>query len=626
MPMPPRRTRPHARLVATAVLMTAALLGASACDVSLGDRRDPMVAFVDAVSAHDIAAAAAMTDDPTAAADALEATFDGMGEASAHMSTTTSLRGTLTTHIAWTLPDGSKTETTGTIDDVHEGTIPWSPHIIDSRMEPGGRMLYTETLDIDSPVIGRKRDKIMTWRTATAVSIADDAPHEDVDALAVLLGRIDPTITVESIEHGMRTDAPDGQYRVATLRPEDADPIHDGLAGIATVSARPEGRLLTTDPGIDSPALDEMPQAWNDILSKSAGWKVEIDNPGDDADVRVQVKPPKDVQNVPITMDLRLQEAAQRAVGASDPATAIVALDAEDGGVLAVAQNDAADESGPVALEGLYPPGSAFKIVTATAALGAGDIHPDGTVDCPASAQFDAATITNIDGFSLDPGPLRAAFAHPCDTTQAELAQGLPDGSLPGTAHALGLGIDFDTPGLTTRTGAVPRTSPGADRALTAVGQGAVMASPFGMALAAASLARGGTTVVPMLINDEHAEVQGSADMAASGSHGSGSDGSGSDGKVAKKKVSGETAKAVRSMMRESVRSGEADTLRGVDGLLGATGAAMVAGMPAHGWFAGIDHDIAFAVFVQEADSAQPAIDVAGGFLDAVGDAIDDYS
>src|SRR5699024_8396384 len=122
------------------------------------------------------------------------------------------------------------------------------------------------------------------------------------------------TITAESIGHGIRSDSDNGQYRVATLRPEDADEVRDDLAGIATVSATPEGRLLTTDPQIDSPALEQMPQAWRGILSESAGWKVEIDNPGDDADVRVQVKPPADVQNVEITMDMRLQRAAQHAV------------------------------------------------------------------------------------------------------------------------------------------------------------------------------------------------------------------------------------------------------------------------------------------------------------------------
>src|SRR5699024_6477412 len=214
----------------------------------------------------------------------------------------------------------------------------------------------------------------------------------------------------------------------------------------------------------------------------------------------------------------------------------VVALDADDGGVLAVAQNDAADDSGPLALEGFYPPGSVFKIVTTTAALGAGGIPPDGTVDCPASAQFDTATITNPDGFSRDPGPLHTAFAHPCDTSQAALAQGLPADALRGTAHALGLGVDYDTPGLTTRTGAVPSTDPGADRAAVAVGQAAVMASPFGMAVAAASLAHDGKTTVPMLIDEKPAEVRGTVDTYKSGSAGSHADGN-DDGKVDKKKV-----------------------------------------------------------------------------------------
>ena len=57
------------------------------------------------------------------------------------------------------------------------------------------------------------------------------------------------------------------------------------------------------------------------------------------------------------------------------------------------------------------------------------------------------------------------------------------------TAAKLGLGVGFFTPGLNTYTGEVPVTERGPGRVEAAIGQGEVLASPFGMAVMTASLA-----------------------------------------------------------------------------------------------------------------------------------------
>jgi hypothetical protein len=62
----------------------------------------------------------------------------------------------------------------------------------------------------------------------------------------------------------------------------------------------------------------------------------------------------------------------------------------------------------------------------------------------------------------------------------------LPPDGLTKAAAQLGLGIDYTAPGMTTVTGKVPVADTAALR-----GQGQVTASPFGMALVAAALARG---------------------------------------------------------------------------------------------------------------------------------------
>lgn len=602
--MPIRPARPPGRRrgaqSAAAILSVLVLAAASACDITLGSPPDAMESFVEAVNEGDVEQAASFTDDPAAARETLSRSLDGMQGASAHLSVIESLRGTLTTHTAWTLPNGAKTETTGTIERLDGGKVPWSQHILDSRLMPGGRLVYSQDLDYASPVIGRDRNTLMSWQTVTVVSIATDAPDADVQALADLLHGIDRSITPESVYAGIADAAQEGSggsYTVVTLRPADADPLRGPLAAIPSVTLTDQGKLLTADRRLASPALDGVPEMWHDVLAKSAGWSVDIDNPGDDHDVRVQAATPEDVQNVPITMDAHVQLAAQGAVDASKLPAAIVAINPSDGGILAVAQNAAASRRGPVALSGLYSPGAAFYPITAAAALGPGDAEPHDAVDCPAQVTADGRTVDNPGDLALGTVPLSTAVAAGCSTSLALLSGSLDTGDLADTAEALGLGADYETPGLTTTTGAVPDTDPGPARVEAAIGQGDTVASPFGMAVAAASLANKGERVEPTLFTG----MTGTADDPPT-------------------RVSDDTAASVRTMMRSAVTEGSAATLRDFDGLAGIAGTADDGGRPGHGWFVGIRDGMAFAVFIQNAGAAEPATDMAGAFLHAVSD------
>ncbi len=69
----------------------------------------------------------------------------------------------------------------------------------------------------------------------------------------------------------------------------------------------------------------------------------------------------------------------------------------------------------------------------------------------------------------------------------------MPPTALTDAALQFGLGVDYITPGLVTVTGSVPPMESGAARVEGAIGQGQVTASPFGMALVAASVAGGKT-------------------------------------------------------------------------------------------------------------------------------------
>jgi len=266
----------------------------------------------------------------------------------------------------------------------------------------------------------------------------------------------------------------------------------------------------------------------------------------------------------------------------------------QTGNLLAIGQNAAADAQGPIALTGLYPPGSTFKTVTVSAALQAGQVTPDSVVACPGTENIEGRQIPNDDNFDLGEVPLHTAFARSCNTTMGRLAVNLPPDGLTKAADQLGLGVDFTAPGMTTVTGKVPVADTAALRVEEGIGQGQVTASPFGMALVAAALARG-SVPAPAIVDGQ----PGKADHAG-------------------EPLPPAVAEQVKSMMRETITNGTATQLQDIPDMLGKTGTAeYIDDQHAHGWFVGIDGDLALAVFISDAGSSGPAVDAAGRFLRA---------
>ncbi len=141
---------------------------------------------------------------------------------------------------------------------------------------------------------------------------------------------------------------------------------------------------------------------------------------------RVGRQDPKPVADIATTLDIGLPRDAEAALAPIPTPAAIVALQPSTGDVLAVAQNPAADAQGPIALTGLYPPGSTFKTVTVSAASKAGPSLRTPSVGCPGSENIEGRQIPNDDNFDLGLVPLHTAFARSCNTTMARLAVNLP--------------------------------------------------------------------------------------------------------------------------------------------------------------------------------------------------------
>lgn len=554
--------------------------------------QDAANGFADALNRDDLTAAAAATTDTEQATTTLTGLYEALGHDVKFQVGDIEKAdggGTFTATVDWKL--GGKNQwtytTTGRVEDIGDGwRVQWNP----ATVAPGldiGPLSYSGVDPNPAPrVLDSTGGEFMTQQVVTLVNLA---PGVDTAAVAALLRPVAPDVTAEALTTELGAGKP---ITAVLLREADIAPIRDALAALPNVTLAPQTRLLTTDKTLASPAWSGLSELWQQDIDAASGWAVRAK--GTDGTQRVGGPDAKTASDIRTTLDPALQRAAEAALGPIPQAAAIVALQPSTGNVLAIAQNAAADAQGPVALTGLYPPGSTFKTITVSAALQSGAVTPDTVLGCPGTENIEGRQIPNDNNFDLGQVPLHTAFARSCNTTMGRLAVNLPPDALTKAAAQLGLGVDYITPALTTVTGKVPTADTPALRVEEGIGQGKVTATPFGMALVAAALAKG-SAPNPVLVQGQPGKPDHEAPALPAG-----------------------VADQIKTMMRETITSGTATQLADIPGILGKTGTAeFIDDKHAHGWFVGISGDLAFAVFINDAGSSTPAVDAAGRMLRA---------
>ena len=219
--------------------------------------------------------------------------------------------------------------------------------------------------------------------------------------------------------------------------------IHD-LPGVRFTSAT---RLLAPDAGFASQVLPAVRRETAAQLDGTPGWSVlAVDGTGNPVTTLLETAPLPGT-TVATGLDLAIQTAAEDAVEPVKQPTVLVAVAPSTGDLLAVAQNGPADAAGAISLTGRYPPGSTFKMVTATAAVAGLHLTVDTPEPCPGVTVIGGRPVPNEGEFDLGTVPLRTAFARSCNTTFAQLGAQLPPDALPSAALRLGLGADYRVPG-----------------------------------------------------------------------------------------------------------------------------------------------------------------------------------
>ncbi|GAA5130400.1 penicillin-binding transpeptidase domain-containing protein [Pseudonocardia adelaidensis] len=601
---------PRARPITALAAVLGVLLAATGCGL-LTDTgpEDTATAFLAAWSAGDDARAASLTDDPARAGELLAATRKALapeGLAATLGQVRTDADGaTAAVDVTWQLGRQRSWHYLGELElspapDTEEGwRVHWAPTVVHPDLAAGQRLALRTDEPSPAPVVDRSGAPLLAATTVVAVLLdrraTGDLPAV-TGALAAALSPFDPRITQASIADGAAR-TPDGQaYTVAVLRETDYAQVKTAIHHLPGVRFTTSERLLAPNSDFGRQVLPGVRDETAEQLEGVPGWSVSIVDGSGDSVRTLAEQAPQPGTTVAVGMDRTIQSAAEDAVEPVVQQAMLVAVSASTGDVLAVAQNPAADAEGPLALTGRYPPGSTFKVVTATAAMAEDGVTVDTPVACPGTTVIGGRLVPNAGRFDLGTVPLLTAFAHSCNTTFAQLAVQLDPGALPAAALRLGLGADYAVPGVATITGSVPASAEEVLRAENGFGQGQVLASPFGLALAAAVVARG-EPVVPQLIRGRPTEVLVPAtapDPAA--------------------------LAPLRSMMRAVVTDGTATALAGLGEVYGKTGTAeFTADGRAHGWFMGYRGDVAFAVLVVDGASSTPAVQVAQRFLSAIG-------
>lgn len=153
------------------------------------------------------------------------------------------------------------------------------------------------------------------------------------------------------------------------------------------------------------------------------------------------------------------------------------------------------------ALDGLYPPGSTFKIFTAAAALGAAAVTMSSTYDDPGYYQIGDYTVHDDEGEATGVRDLTGAFAASSnvDFAQVALALGAHRWYAAARRWTLGEPMGFTLPVERDRLPPRADMTPGV-LAQVGFGQADLLVTPLRMATIGATIAAGGTTARPYLV------------------------------------------------------------------------------------------------------------------------------
>ncbi|MGN0243549.1 MAG: peptidoglycan D,D-transpeptidase FtsI family protein [Lachnospiraceae bacterium] len=331
--------------------------------------------------------------------------------------------------------------------------------------------------------------------------------------------------------------------------------------------------------------------------------------------------------NVVTTLDSRLQKVAYDALG--DRKGAVVVMESKTGKILAMVSkpdydpNQIAEQWDSIvsedddtsallnrATQGLYPPGSTFKVLTALEYMRE---HPDYKkyeYVCQGTTEFEGVPLSCYHQTVHGQVNLKESIAHSCNTSFGNIGMQLQASSFHKFCDSFLFNKELPYDGEYKKSVfELDRHSKKADYAQTAIGQGKTLITPLHNAMIMQTISNGGVMMKPILI-DRYENYSGSLVRKFTP-------------ESYKKVLETEETESISDSLREVVNSGTASALAGAGyEVAGKTGSADVEeGKAAHAWFTGYtpvdDPEIVVSIVVENAGTGSTyAVPIAKQIMD----------
>lgn len=617
-------------LSAIAVLLSFFVLTACSGSESGEDGADPepvAEALAEGLAAGDLTGVE--LTDATGVQEQYDAIVEGLGELTPRVEVTdlTESEATATATLGWswavTEQDWTYTTSAQLSRVGGEWVVEWSPSIVEPSLRRGGSLELTGITAARGEIVGSGGQAIVTDRPVTRFGIDKSAVSKAraVESARALAGLLD--LDVPSYVERVKASGDEAFVEAIVLRRDDIPvevgagyqrikgalalqdtlplaPTRDFAAPILGTVGEPTAEMIEEDPDRyavgQQVGLSGLQLRYDEQLVGTPGVVVnKVASDGKETELFREEAAPG--QPLELTLDPRLQVAAERLLAPVGPASALVAIKPSTGAILAAA-NGPGNDGYNMATFGQFAPGSTFKSVSSLALLRSG-LSPDAGVECPSTIVVDGKRFENYDDYpagGLGTIPFRTALANSCNTAFIGEHDRLGRRTLADAAASLGMGVDHDL-GFPAYFGSVVPAKSETEAAADMIGQGTILASPMTMATVAASI-QAGRTVLPSLVRSHEVE------------------------QASVPELTGTEASQLQGMLRGVVTSGSGSQLADVPGppVLAKTGTAEYVpergGLRTHAWMIAAQGDLAVAVFVRDGVSgSQTAGPILESFL-----------
>jgi cell division protein FtsI/penicillin-binding protein 2 len=402
--------------------------------------------------------------------------------------------------------------------------VRWSPATVHPQLTEGARFAAVRVVPARAPILAGDGSPITTNTTTVEIGVEPRRIKDRATLLTALqreTGVRPATVAAKLDRPGVQ---PDAFLSVVTISEDQYQVVRDNLypipgvvfrrnptrsaatlelaqhvvGTVGPITAELLAQLGTPYAAADTVGLRGLERAFERRLAGTPDLVVQIVPSDGSSPVVLLRRPGIAPQPVRTTLDLRVQRAAEDALAGVTQPAAFVAMRPSTGQVLAVVSTPITMEFNR-ALQGQYPPGSTFKIVTSAALLAAGATG-DTATSCPAQLNVGGRAFKNFEGETQARLSFATAFAKSCNTAFIQLGATVTGEQLASTARSLGFGTTFDL-GIGASSGSFPTPSGAVEQAESVIGQGAVVASPLEMTTVAAAVADG-TWRSPTLVAD----------------------------------------------------------------------------------------------------------------------------